>query len=54
VKEFDTIFDKLYGYILTNLRTPTTTIHVLYMNVFEGKFGFILKDKTPDTVGCGA
>jgi hypothetical protein len=50
VKEFDTRFDKLYNKILIDLRPPTTIICVLSVNSFEGKFGFILKDNTPDTL----
>jgi hypothetical protein len=50
VKEFDTRFDKRYDHILSGLRPPTTTIRLLYMNDFKGKFGLILKDKVPDTL----
>jgi hypothetical protein len=45
VKEFNTRFDKLYDHIPVDLCPPPLTICVLYTNSFEGKFGFILKDK---------
>jgi hypothetical protein len=50
VKEFDTIYDKLYDQIPTDPSPPLSFVYVIYMNAFEGKFGFILKDKAPDTL----
>jgi hypothetical protein len=45
--EFDTRFEKLYSQILTDCHPTATTIHLLYVNAFDGKFHFILKDKKP-------
>jgi hypothetical protein len=50
VSEFDTRFDRLYSQILTDLRPTTAVVHLLYMNAFDGKFLFILKDKKPTTL----
>jgi hypothetical protein len=48
--EFDTIFDRLYSQILTDLRPTAATVRLLYANAFDGKFRFILKDKKPTTL----
>jgi hypothetical protein len=50
VSEFNTIFDRLYNQIPTDFRPTTTSICLLYMNAFEGKFCFILKDKKPTSL----
>jgi hypothetical protein len=47
VKEFNTRFDRLYNQITTYFRPTTSSIHLLYMNSFEGKFRFISKTKIP-------
>jgi hypothetical protein len=47
MSEFDTIFNTLYSHILIDLCPTTATIRLLYVNSFEGKFLFILKDKKP-------
>jgi len=45
VSEFDTRFDILYSQIPTDLRATTAVVCLLYINAFDGKFCFILKDK---------
>jgi hypothetical protein len=47
MNEFNTIFDWLYNQILINFCPIAASVHLLYMNSFEGKFCFILKDKNP-------
>jgi len=47
VKEFDARFDNLYSQILKDLCPPEPTVHLLYLNPFEGRFGFIMKEKIP-------
>jgi hypothetical protein len=50
IKEFITIFDKLYNQIPKDYRPMTSSNIFLYVNVFEGKFRFILKDKNPTSL----
>ena len=38
IKEFISIFDRLYNQIPTDYRPTTLSICLLYMNAFEGKF----------------
>jgi hypothetical protein len=45
VSEFENRFDKLYSQIPTVLRPTDAIVHLLYMNAFDGKFCFILKEK---------
>jgi hypothetical protein len=45
VSEFDNRFDRFYNQILTNLRPSDAVVCLLYMNAFDGKLCFILKDK---------
>jgi hypothetical protein len=47
VNEFENRFDKLYIQILTYLRPTYVVIRILYMNSFDGKFHFFMKDKNP-------
>jgi hypothetical protein len=50
MSEFDTIFDKLYSQIPQDLHPTTTIFLLLYVNSFEGKFGFIPRDNKPHTL----
>jgi hypothetical protein len=50
VNEFNTRFDSLYSNISTEFHPTTTLVHLLYMNSFEGKFHFIMKDKKPTSL----
>jgi hypothetical protein len=50
VKEFDARFDNLYSQIPKDLCPPEATILLLYLNAFEGQFGFILKEKMPENL----
>jgi hypothetical protein len=50
VKEFNTRFDRLYNQIPTEFRPTASSVCLLYMNAFEGKFHFILKDKKPTSL----
>jgi hypothetical protein len=50
VKEFNTIFDKLYNQIPKEFYPTASSICLLYMNAFEGKFRFILEDKKPTSL----
>jgi hypothetical protein len=50
MSEFDTRFNRLYHHIPTDLCPTDASIHLLYVNVFGGKFHFILKDKKPTTL----
>jgi hypothetical protein len=36
VREFISIFDRLYNQIPTYYRATTSSVHLLYMNLFEG------------------
>jgi hypothetical protein len=47
VNEFNTIFDRLYNQTLVEFRPTSSSIRLLYINAFEGKFLFILKDNKP-------
>jgi hypothetical protein len=47
VREFISIFDRLYSQIPTNYCPTTSSVRLLYMNAFEGQFRYILKDKNP-------
>jgi hypothetical protein len=51
VSEFDNRFDRLYSQIPTDLRPTDAVVHLLYMNAFDGKFCFILKDKKSHHLG---
>jgi hypothetical protein len=48
VNEFDTRFDNLHSHIPNDLCPPEVVVCLLYVNSFEGKFGFILRDKKPE------
>jgi hypothetical protein len=50
VSEIDTRFDKLHGQIPKYLCPSYVVVCLLYVNAFEGKFGFILRDKKPTTL----
>jgi hypothetical protein len=50
VSEFDTKFDRLYNYILIDLRPTNVIVCLLYVNAFDGKFCFILKDNKPTSL----
>jgi hypothetical protein len=51
VKEFDARFEKLLQKIPRSL-IPKDNVHVpLYTNAFEGKFGCMLKDNSPKSLG---
>jgi len=50
VKEFDTRFDDLHSQILKDLFPSEETVLLLYLNVFEGQFGFILKEKMHESL----
>jgi hypothetical protein len=50
VKEFVSIFDRLYNQIPTDYHPTTSLVHLLYMNSFEGKLGYILKDTYPTSL----
>jgi hypothetical protein len=50
VSEFDTRFGKLHSQIPQDLRPIVAAVRLLYVNAFEGKFGFILRDKKPRTL----
>jgi len=45
MKEFDAIFDNLYSQISKDLCLPKVDVLLLYLNSFEGQFGFIPKEK---------
>jgi hypothetical protein len=38
VKEFNARFDKFYNQIPIDFCPTTSSVHLLYMNAFEGKF----------------
>jgi hypothetical protein len=40
----------LYNQIPTDYCPTTSSVHLLYMNSFEGKFLYILKDKNPTSL----
>jgi hypothetical protein len=50
VSEFDTRFDELHSQIPKDLRPPIAIVRLLYVNSFEGHFGFVLRDKKPNTL----
>jgi hypothetical protein len=50
VSEFDNTFDRLYNQIWTDVCPTNAVVHLLYMNSFDGKFHFILKEKKPTTL----
>lgn len=50
VNEFDTRFNNLHSQIPNDLCPPEVVVCLLYVNVFEGQFGLILRDKNPDTL----
>jgi len=45
VKEFDAIFDNFLKQIPKELAPTKETFLLLYINAFEGEFGFILKEQ---------
>jgi hypothetical protein len=49
MSEFDTRFDKLHSQIPKDL-CPSEAVCLLYVNAFEWKFCFILRDKKPTTL----
>jgi len=51
VKEFDTRFEKLLRQIPNNLIPKDDVVVILYNNSFEGQFGFMIKDRSPNTLG---
>jgi hypothetical protein len=51
VKEFDARFENLLQQIPDNISPKDDVVLLLYTNAFEGKFGFMLKDKSPKTLG---
>jgi hypothetical protein len=50
VKEVISRFDRLYNQIPTDYHPTTSSICLIYMNAFEGKFQYILKDKNPTSL----
>jgi hypothetical protein len=50
IKEFISRFDRLYNQIPIDYRPTTSSVRLLYMNSFEGKFRYILKDKNPTSL----
>jgi len=50
VNEFNTRFDRFYNQKPTDFHPTTTSVRLLYMNDFEGKIWFILKDKKPTSL----
>jgi hypothetical protein len=50
MSEFDSRFDRLYNQIPTYFRPTVASICLLYMNAFEEKFFFFLKDKKPTSL----
>jgi hypothetical protein len=50
VSEFDTRFNRLYSQIMTDFSLTAATIHLIYVNAFDGKFFFILKDNKPTSL----
>jgi hypothetical protein len=50
VREFISIFDRLYNQIPTDYSPTTLSIHLVYMNDFEWKFQYIIKDKNPTSL----
>ena len=50
MNEFNTKFDRLYNQIPKDFHTTDSSVYLLYMNAFEGKFRFILKDKNPTSL----
>jgi hypothetical protein len=50
MNKFDTKFDKFYSQIPKDLFPYEEVVRLLYVNSFEGKFGFILRDKKPNTL----
>jgi hypothetical protein len=49
-KDFDEMFDRLLRDFPNNLKPSDGAILLHYANVFEGQFGFLLKDKSPTTL----
>ena len=50
MSDFDTKFDRLYSKISTYFRPTSLVVHFLYVNEFDGKFHFIMKDKKPTSL----
>jgi hypothetical protein len=50
VKAFNTIFDRFYNQIPAKFCPIASLVRLIYMNAFEGKFCFILKDKKPTSL----
>jgi hypothetical protein len=53
VEEFDARFDNLLNQIPKDLCPPQAIVLLLYLNAFEGNFGFILKENMPDKFSKG-
>jgi len=47
IEEFDARFESLLQQIPDNISPKDDVVLLLYTNSFEGKFGFMLKDKSP-------
>jgi hypothetical protein len=47
INEFSARFDALIKYLPENLRPKDEVILLCYKHAFEGKFGIILRDKSP-------
>jgi hypothetical protein len=50
VKEFDTRFENLLKQIPDDISPKDGVVLLQYTNAFEGKFGFMLRDKSPKTL----
>ena len=50
VRGFDEIFDKLVKEFPNNLKPGDDSILPHYTNAFDGKFGFMLRDKFPENL----
>jgi hypothetical protein len=49
-KEFDMRFENLLEQIPIDISPKDGAILIQYTNTFEGKFGFMLRDKSPKTL----
>jgi hypothetical protein len=50
INEFISRFDRLYNQIPTDYHPTISSLHLLYMNAFEGQFRYILKYKNPTSL----
>jgi hypothetical protein len=50
MSEFDNSFGRLYNKILADFLPTTANVCFIYMDAFDGKFHFILKDNNPTTL----